>query len=312
MRSCAGRSTRGSGRRCRADHGAAGPGRAAGALPRAGTGAPRAGSGACAPATPASARAGTLREAASAPSGGPSRGEGSSVRRLTGLIKRLAWIAVIVVVAVVAVGTSLVGALTLRGFPTTNGTLSIAGLEHEVRVSRDASGIAWIEAETPHDLFLAQGYVHAQERMWQMEVWRHISAGRLSELFGPSTAHRGPLHPDAGLAAGGPARPGRARSRGAGRRRCLCRGRQRLDRRPRRIALAAVRRDRVQGRDRRLRRLPARAVDRPRHARLAEGPGVAARRQLRQRDLPDAGRREARRSGPDRRAVSRPTTRRCR
>jgi penicillin amidase len=91
------------------------------------------------------------------------------------------------VVVLVAVTTSLVGALTLRGFPTTLGTLSVAGLERDVRVSRDASGIAWIEAETPQDLFLAQGYVHAQDRMWQMEVWRHISSGRLSELFGSST-----------------------------------------------------------------------------------------------------------------------------
>ena len=41
-------------------------------------------------------------------------------------------------------------------------------------------------ADSTHDLFLAQGYVHAQERMWQMEVWRHISSGRLSELFGAS------------------------------------------------------------------------------------------------------------------------------
>src|SRR5690606_13311937 len=46
---------------------------------------------------------------------------------------------------------------------------------------------ARIYADTPHDLFMAQGYVHAQERLWQMEVWRHISAGRLSELFGRST-----------------------------------------------------------------------------------------------------------------------------
>ena len=53
-------------------------------------------------------------------------------------------------------------------------------------VLRDAAGIAQILADSPHDLFMAQGYVHAQERMWQMEVWRHISAGRLSELFGKS------------------------------------------------------------------------------------------------------------------------------
>ena len=52
---------------------------------------------------------------------------------------------------------------------------------------RDEHGIVNIYADSAHDLFLAQGYVHAQERLWQMEVWRHISAGRLSELFGKST-----------------------------------------------------------------------------------------------------------------------------
>ena len=51
----------------------------------------------------------------------------------------------------------------------------------------DDNGIVWIEAETSHDLFVGQGYIHAQERMWQMEVWRHISSGRLSELFGKRT-----------------------------------------------------------------------------------------------------------------------------
>ena len=54
------------------------------------------------------------------------------------------------------------------------------------RVVRDVAGIAHIRAETVHDLFMAQGFVHAQERMWQMEVWRHISAGRLAEMFGES------------------------------------------------------------------------------------------------------------------------------
>ncbi|MEA2548652.1 MAG: penicillin amidase, partial [Chloroflexota bacterium] len=109
------------------------------------------------------------------------------MHRLVGLIKRLAWLLIIVLVVVIALGTSLIGALTVRGFPTTHGSLAIAGLDEAVRVTRDASGIAWVEAETSHDLFLAQGYVHAQERMWQMEVWRHISSGRLSELFGSST-----------------------------------------------------------------------------------------------------------------------------
>jgi penicillin amidase len=109
------------------------------------------------------------------------------VQRLTGLLKRVAWLVAILAVVLLAGGTALIAALTMRGFPTTSGSLAIGGLDHPVRVTRDAAGIAWIEGDTPHDLFVAQGYVHAQERMWQMEVWRHISSGRLSELFGSST-----------------------------------------------------------------------------------------------------------------------------
>ena len=43
-----------------------------------------------------------------------------------------------------------------------------------------------VYASTSHDLFMAQGYVHAQERFWQMDFWRHIGSGRLSEMFGDS------------------------------------------------------------------------------------------------------------------------------
>ncbi|TMF33305.1 MAG: penicillin acylase family protein, partial [Chloroflexi bacterium] len=109
------------------------------------------------------------------------------MRRLVGLLRRLAWLLLVVIVVAVAATGALVAALTIRGFPTTNGTLAVAGLDRPVLVNRDASGIPWIEADTTHDLFFAQGYVHAQERMWQMEVWRHISSGRLSELFGAGT-----------------------------------------------------------------------------------------------------------------------------
>jgi penicillin amidase len=92
---------------------------------------------------------------------------------------------VIVVVLAVAVG-GLLFAVTTRALPETSGTIRIPGLDAEVSVFRDDAGIARIVADTPHDLFLAQGYVHAQDRLWQMEVWRHISSGRLSELFGKS------------------------------------------------------------------------------------------------------------------------------
>jgi penicillin G amidase len=94
-------------------------------------------------------------------------------------------IVVVVLVAVIAVG-GLVAAVTAGGQPPLSGTVSVPGLASEVRVVRDVNGITQIVAGNAHDLFYAQGWVHASERMWQMEIWRHIGAGRLSELFGPS------------------------------------------------------------------------------------------------------------------------------
>jgi penicillin amidase len=90
----------------------------------------------------------------------------------------------LVPVMVIASGIGAVAWLTGRAMPQVSGTLQLAGLEAPAVVQRDANGIAQISAGSPHDLFMAQGFVHAQERMWQMEVWRHISAGRLAELFG--------------------------------------------------------------------------------------------------------------------------------
>jgi penicillin amidase len=62
----------------------------------------------------------------------------------------------------------------------------VANLNAGVEIVRDDMGIPHIYADTPHDLFMAPGFVHAQERFWQMDVWRHIGSGRLSEMFGAS------------------------------------------------------------------------------------------------------------------------------
>jgi len=87
-------------------------------------------------------------------------------------------------IAVIAAG---VGVWTVtRSFPTLSGTVSVPGLGDRVTVHRDAAGIPMIVADTPHDLFLAEGYVHAQDRFWEMDVRRHVTSGRLSELFGAS------------------------------------------------------------------------------------------------------------------------------
>lgn len=92
----------------------------------------------------------------------------------------------VVVLIAVAGGIGALAWITGRALPQTAGSVQVPGLGAEVTVARDINGIAQITATTPGDLFFAQGYVHASERMWQMEVWRHISAGRLSELFGES------------------------------------------------------------------------------------------------------------------------------
>ena len=71
-----------------------------------------------------------------------------------------------------------------KSFPQTDGELQVGGLDGQVDVYRDGMGIPHIYASTTHDLFFAQGYVHAQERFWQMDFWRHTGSGRLSEMFG--------------------------------------------------------------------------------------------------------------------------------
>ena len=91
---------------------------------------------------------------------------------------------VVVLLIAVGLGAGSIAWITGRALPETSGTLRVRGLQEGATVRRDVNGIAQISASKPHDLFMAQGYVHAQERMWQMEVWRHISSGRLAELFG--------------------------------------------------------------------------------------------------------------------------------
>ncbi|WP_233202000.1 penicillin acylase family protein [Cryobacterium sp. Y11] len=91
-----------------------------------------------------------------------------------------------VVVSVVVVAAGLGVWTVTRSFPTMNGTVDITGLANAVTVTRDDAGIAQITAKTAADLFLAEGYVHAQDRFWEMDFRRHVTSGRLSELFGES------------------------------------------------------------------------------------------------------------------------------
>lgn len=90
----------------------------------------------------------------------------------------------IVVLALIAVG--FIAFTVQRSFPQLSGEAPVPGLDAEVTVQRDVLGIPTITADSTHDLFFAQGYVHAQDRLWEMDFRRHVTSGRLSELFGES------------------------------------------------------------------------------------------------------------------------------
>jgi penicillin amidase len=70
------------------------------------------------------------------------------------------------------------------------GTLNVHGLRQTVRVQRDHWGVAHIYAQNEHDLFFAQGFVVAQDRLFQMELWKRSGQGRLAEILGPSAVKR--------------------------------------------------------------------------------------------------------------------------
>ena len=71
-----------------------------------------------------------------------------------------------------------------RSLPATAGSSRLAGLDGRVDVIRDANGIPYIYATTDHDAYYALGYVHAQDRLWQLEMSRRIGAGRLARCWG--------------------------------------------------------------------------------------------------------------------------------
>jgi penicillin amidase len=92
---------------------------------------------------------------------------------------------ILVFLLLVVLGLAAFAVFTVRNsFPQTRGQLEVAGLVSTVEVHRDELGVPHIYANNQHDLFFAQGYTHAQDRFWQMDFWRHIGAGRLSEMFG--------------------------------------------------------------------------------------------------------------------------------
>lgn len=79
------------------------------------------------------------------------------------------------------------GFYVYRAFPDLDGELQVPGLRSRVTVARDHADVTHIRAQSPRDAWFSLGYVHAQERGWQLEFNRRLMRGELSEVFGPST-----------------------------------------------------------------------------------------------------------------------------
>lgn len=91
---------------------------------------------------------------------------------------------VLIVVAVIG-GLIFINGIKRGALPKYNGEIVLSGLSEDVTVYRDERGMPHIYATNEHDLYFAVGYVMAQERLWQMDLIRRATTGRLSEIFGP-------------------------------------------------------------------------------------------------------------------------------
>ncbi len=106
-------------------------------------------------------------------------------RRSTG-VRILLWLLLVLALLVAAV-VAFAYFVARSALPKLDGTLAVSGLSAPVKVTRDSHGVPAIEATTLEDLFLAQGYVTAQDRLWQMDIMRRFAAGELSEILGEDT-----------------------------------------------------------------------------------------------------------------------------
>ncbi|KUO18706.1 penicillin acylase family protein [Streptomyces dysideae] len=111
---------------------------------------------------------------------------GKSGRKKGRKVRLAALVLVLALVGGVAYGGYWSISTVRASFPQTEGAITLDGLSGPVDVKRDGYGIPQIYASSDADLFMAQGYVQAQDRFYEMDVRRHMTSGRLSEMFGKS------------------------------------------------------------------------------------------------------------------------------
>ncbi len=100
---------------------------------------------------------------------------------------RIAGLTVLVLVVALTGASAWLYWIARSPLPQLDGSVAVPGISAAVRVVRDEHGVPTIEASTLGDLFFAQGYVTAQDRLWQMDILRRAAAGELSEILGEAT-----------------------------------------------------------------------------------------------------------------------------
>ncbi len=128
----------------------------------------------------------TAPDDAADPADAPRESRWQAFLRLPRAVRWSAWTAVAVVLLLLVLAATVVGVVR-RPLPKTTGEVAVPGLTSSVEVLRDDHGIPQLYADNDADLMRAQGYVHAQERFFEMDFRRHVTAGRLSEIFGEDT-----------------------------------------------------------------------------------------------------------------------------
>ncbi|HET9098934.1 MAG TPA: penicillin acylase family protein, partial [Acidobacteriaceae bacterium] len=114
-----------------------------------------------------------------------------SLQKLNSPVVRARWVlaAILILVGGVALfcwlGTAWLRRAMRTSLPRVDGTLQVATLSQSVTVQRDIHGVPHIRAANMDDLVVAQGYVTAQDRLWQLDMLRRFASGNLAEILGP-------------------------------------------------------------------------------------------------------------------------------
>ncbi|MFM7854208.1 MAG: penicillin acylase family protein, partial [Flammeovirgaceae bacterium] len=84
----------------------------------------------------------------------------------------------------------MIGLVCINATGQTKQTIQVVGLRQPIEVVRDENGVNHIYAQNEHDLFFAQGYCAAKDRLFQFEMWRRQATGTVAEIFGPRELKR--------------------------------------------------------------------------------------------------------------------------